>query len=161
MSSDFGVSSTVVNLSVAFYMLSMAIFPLWVSLLLTPFWSVFCRGEKLRRRQTVHQHFLGKAITDLLCLQWSSFSETLGRRTIYLCSFFLNIIFTLLSGLSVNITMLIVFRILAGGAAASVQAVGAGTIADIWETRERGRAMGMFYLGPLMGPLLAPIIGGE
>lgn len=56
--------------------------------------------------------------------------------------------------------MLIVFRVLSGGAAASVQAVGAGTIADIWESRERGRAMGFFYLGPLMGPLLAPICGG-
>jgi MFS family permease len=56
--------------------------------------------------------------------------------------------------------MLIATRLFAGGAAASVQAVGAGTIADIWETRERGRAMGMFYLGPLCGPLLAPIIGG-
>ena len=51
-------------------------------------------------------------------------------------------------------------RILSGGAAASVQAVGAGTIADIWEPKERGRAMGIFYLGPLMGPLFAPIIGG-
>ncbi|KAH6655079.1 major facilitator superfamily domain-containing protein, partial [Truncatella angustata] len=120
MSAEFGVSSTIVNLSVAFYMLAMSIFPLW----------------------------------------WSSFSETLGRRTIYLSSFLLNAIFSLVSGLSVNIEMLIVFRILAGGAAASVQAVGAGTIADIWETTERGRAMGMFYLGPLMGPLLAPIIGG-
>lgn len=56
--------------------------------------------------------------------------------------------------------MLIVMRTLSGGAAASVQAVGAGTIADIWETKERGRAMGIFYLGPLCGPLFAPIIGG-
>ncbi|KAI1859189.1 uncharacterized protein JN550_012202 [Neoarthrinium moseri] len=120
ISVEFGVSSTVVNLSVAFYMLAMSIFPLW----------------------------------------WSSFSETLGRRTIYLSSFLLNVVFSLISGFSVNIAMLIVFRILSGGAAASVQAVGAGTIADVWESKERGRAMGMFYLGPLMGPLLAPIIGG-
>lgn len=56
--------------------------------------------------------------------------------------------------------MLIVMRILGGGASASVQAVGAGTLADIWEPFERGRAMGMFYLGPLTGPLFAPIIGG-
>lgn len=108
------------NLSVALYMLSMSIFPLW----------------------------------------WSSFSETLGRRSIYLVSFALNAIFTFASGLSQNIGQLIVFRILAGGAGASVQAVGTGTIADIWEPRERGRAMGIFYLGPLMGPLFAPIIGG-
>ncbi|OTA80761.1 hypothetical protein M434DRAFT_86128 [Hypoxylon sp. CO27-5] len=120
MSRDLQASPTVVNLTVALYMLAMSIFPLW----------------------------------------WSSFSETLGRRNIYLSSFFLNVVFSLLSGLSVNIGMLIVFRVLSGGAAASVQAVGAGTIADIWEPRERGRAMGYFYLGPLMGPLLAPIIGG-
>lgn len=56
--------------------------------------------------------------------------------------------------------MLIVMRMLSGGASASVQAVGAGTIADLWESRERGRAMGIFYLGPLCGPLFAPIIGG-
>lgn len=56
--------------------------------------------------------------------------------------------------------MLIVFRILMGGAAASVQAVGSGTIADIWEPKERGKAMGIFMLGPLCGPGIAPIIGG-
>lgn len=56
--------------------------------------------------------------------------------------------------------MLIVMRMLSGGAAASVQAVGAGTIADIWHPYERGQAMSMFFLGPLCGPLLAPIIGG-
>lgn len=56
--------------------------------------------------------------------------------------------------------MLIVFRILSGGAAAAVQAVGAGSIADMWEPKERGQAMGIFYLGPLAGPLVAPIIGG-
>ena len=56
--------------------------------------------------------------------------------------------------------MLVITRLLGGGAAASVQAVGAGTIADIWEVRERGKAMGIFYLGPLMGPLFAPILGG-
>jgi MFS family permease len=31
---------------------------------------------------------------------------------------------------------------------------------SLWESRERGRAMGIFYLGPLLGPLLAPVIGG-
>ncbi|KAJ3956011.1 hypothetical protein N0V92_007444 [Colletotrichum tropicale] len=120
MSEEFGVSATVTNLSVAFYMLAMAIFPLW----------------------------------------WSSFSETLGRRTIYLISFALFVVFSVLSAISVNIEMLIVMRLLGGGASASVQAVGAGTIADIWEPRERGRGMSIFYLGPLCGPLLAPIIGG-
>jgi multidrug resistance protein len=120
LSEDLHATPTITNLSVAMYMLSMSIFPLW----------------------------------------WSSFSESLGRRTIYLLSFALYILWAILSAVSTSIGMLVVMRILSGGAAASVQAVGAGTIADIWESRERGRAMGIFYLGPLMGPLLAPIIGG-
>jgi multidrug resistance protein len=120
ISREFNVSPTITNLSVALYMLSMSIFPLW----------------------------------------WSSFSETLGRRTIYIVSFILFVLWGILSAVSKNIAMLIVMRVLSGGAAASVQAVGAGTIADIWEPKERGKAMGTFYLGPLMGPFLAPIIGG-
>ncbi|KZF19007.1 putative MFS multidrug resistance transporter [Xylona heveae TC161] len=120
LSKDFHTSPTTANLSVAFYMLSMSIFPLW----------------------------------------WSSFSESLGRRTVYLISFCLFLLWSILSAVSTSIAMLIVMRALAGGASASVQAVGAGTIADIWEVRERGKAMGTFFLGPLCGPLFAPIIGG-
>ncbi|KAI6708684.1 MFS multidrug resistance transporter [Diplocarpon mali] len=117
---DLGTTPTITNLSVAMYMLSMSVFPLW----------------------------------------WSSFSETLGRRSIYLTSFVLFTMWNIISAISTSMGMLIVMRVLGGGAAASVQAVGAGTIADIWEVKERGRAMGFFYLGPLLGPLLAPIIGG-
>jgi multidrug resistance protein len=97
---------------------------------------------------------------SLFPLWWSSFSETLGRRTIYLVSFSLFLVFNILSAISNSIAMLIVMRMLSGGASASVQAVGAGTIADLWDVRERGRAMGIFYIGPLCGPLFAPIIGG-
>ncbi|KAJ5424141.1 Major facilitator superfamily domain general substrate transporter [Penicillium cf. griseofulvum] len=91
---------------------------------------------------------------------WSALSEKYGRRTIYLLSFSLFLVFSCISAVSVNITMLIVFRVLSGGAAASVQSVGAGTVADIWDPKMRGKAMGVFQLGPLCGPGLAPVIGG-
>ncbi|KAL4865845.1 hypothetical protein BDV12DRAFT_173783 [Aspergillus spectabilis] len=117
---DLNATTTITNLTISLYMLSMSIFPLW----------------------------------------WSSFSERLGRRTIYIVSFALFVVFNVLCAVSSSIAMLIVMRLLSGGASASVQAVGAGTIADIWDTRERGRAMGIFYLGPLCGPLIAPIVGG-
>lgn len=120
ISHDLHTTPTVANLSVAFYMLAIAIFPLW----------------------------------------WSSFSETSGRRTIYIVSFTLFLLWNVLAAVSTNIAMLVITRLLGGGAAASVQTVGAGTIADIWDVKERGKAMGVFYLGPLMGPFLAPIIGG-
>ena len=92
---------------------------------------------------------------------WSSFSETSGRRAVYIASFGLFCIWNVLAAVSNSIAMFIVMRILSGGSSAAVQAVGAGTIADIWEVKERGRAMGIFYLGPLCGPLLSPIIGGK
>ncbi|GAO14355.1 hypothetical protein UVI_02034290 [Ustilaginoidea virens] len=93
-------------------------------------------------------------------LWWSSFSEEFGRRSIYIISFIMFILSTVLCGLSQNMAMLIVFRCLTGGASASVLAVGAGTIADIWESFERGRSMSMYYLGPLLGPIVSPTLGG-
>jgi multidrug resistance protein len=117
---DLNSTPVVTNLTVALYMLSMAIFPLW----------------------------------------WSAFSEASGRRSVYIASFALFVLWAVCCAISTSIEMLIVVRMLAGGAAASVQAVGVGTIADVWESHERGRAMGIFYLGPLCGPLFAPILGG-
>lgn len=52
-------------------------------------------------------------------------------------------------------------RVLAASAASSVQSVGAGTVADVWEVKERGAAMGIFYIGQLaVGTLLGPLLGG-
>jgi multidrug resistance protein len=93
-------------------------------------------------------------------LWWSYLSEQYGRRAIYLISFFLLAIFNILAAVSVDIGMFIATRVLAGGACASVQAVGAGSIADLWDVKERGKAMGIFFLGPMLGPLISPIIGG-
>lgn len=91
---------------------------------------------------------------------WSTFSEKHGRRSVYLISFILFCAFTIGAALSPNIGALIAFRILSGGCSASVQAVGAGTVGDLYINEERGTAMGLYYLGPLMGPFLAPIVGG-
>ncbi|CCE81664.1 Piso0_002327 [Millerozyma farinosa CBS 7064] len=93
-------------------------------------------------------------------LWWSMFSEKHGRRSIYLISFILFLGFSIGAALSPNIASLIIFRVLCGGCSASVQAVGAGTIGDLYAPKERGAAMGLYYLGPLMGPFLAPILGG-
>ncbi|KAI8369662.1 major facilitator superfamily domain-containing protein [Blakeslea trispora] len=38
--------------------------------------------------------------------------------------------------------------------------MGAGTIADIFEPHERGRAFAYYTCGPLLGPAIGPIIGG-
>ncbi|ODV63444.1 MFS transporter [Ascoidea rubescens DSM 1968] len=91
---------------------------------------------------------------------WSAISEIKGRRNVYLISFFLLVGFSVGCALSTNIGMLLAFRALSGAVSGSVQSVAAGSIADLYPPKERGTAMGFFYLGPLMGPFLAPLIGG-
>ncbi|AET39543.1 Qdr3p Ecym_4506 [Eremothecium cymbalariae DBVPG len=99
------------------------------------------------------------AFLGLLPLWWSSFSERKGRRSVYVVSFTLTLVFTIGAALSKDITTFIVLRMLCGASSASVQSVGAGTIADLYIPEERGRSLGYFYLGPLLCPLIAPIVG--
>ncbi|GJJ08853.1 hypothetical protein Clacol_003073 [Clathrus columnatus] len=51
-------------------------------------------------------------------------------------------------------------RDLKGTGASSVLAVGAGSIGDIYKPTERGRAMGLFYAGAVLGPAISPVIAG-
>lgn len=46
-----------------------------------------------------------------------------------------------------------VFRLMCGVAAASPMSIGGGTIADLYKQEERGKAMALFGLGPLLGPV--------
>ncbi|RPB25071.1 MFS general substrate transporter [Terfezia boudieri ATCC MYA-4762] len=88
-------------------------------------------------------------------MYWSRFSEVHGRRTVYLTSFTAFTLFNLAAALVLNPHYGL------GGSAGAVQAVGAGTIADIWEVRERGQAMGwrgtmwfIFFFGVVLWILL-------
>lgn len=56
--------------------------------------------------------------------------------------------------------MLIVMRVLSSAAGSAGESVGAGTVSDMWDTNVRGRAMGVFFLGPMLGVAIGPIIGG-
>lgn len=43
----------------------------------------------------------------------------------------------------------------------AVIAIGAGTLADIYEPAERGSKIGLYYAAPLLGGSLGPIVGGS
>lgn len=91
---------------------------------------------------------------------WSNFSEKHGRRNVYLISFSWFLAFSLGSCFVQSVAALIVLRLLSGVGASAVQACGTATVADLYVLEERGRALGIFYLGPLLGPFLSPILGG-
>lgn len=93
-------------------------------------------------------------------LWWSLFSEKYGRRSIYLVLFTLFLGFSIGLAVCTNMQSLIILRFFAGALALLVQSVGAGSIADLFVKEEIGFALGLYYLGPLLGPFLSPIIGG-
>ena len=43
---------------------------------------------------------------------------------------------------------------------AAVFTIGAGTLADIFDPKERGTRLGIYYGAPLLGPACGPILGG-
>jgi len=93
-------------------------------------------------------------------LAWGVFSDVYGRRRIYIVSLFISLVAGVGSALSNNIYLLLIFRAIQGIGCSSVNSVGAGTISDVFFQEERGSAMGVYYLGALVGPAVGPILGG-
>lgn len=88
-------------------------------------------------------------------------SETIGRRWVFLISMPISLLFTMGAGLSKNFGTLLVCRFLASTFGSPSIAIGAGTIADLWDMHKGGSVAGMcFVLMPFMGSALGPLIGG-
>jgi MFS family permease len=75
-------------------------------------------------------------------------------------SFLISTVAVIVCAVSNSLPLIIVFRIIEALGCSSAKSVGAGVISDIFVPTERGSALGWFYLGTLIGPLIAPIIGG-
>lgn len=93
---------------------------------------------------------------------WGPLSDRHGRRLIYLLC--LSILTLSSIGLALCPTshfwLLLFLRCFQSGGSASTIALGAGVIGDISTSRERGGYFGMFNLGPMLAPCIAPAMGG-
>ncbi|KAI1491814.1 major facilitator superfamily domain-containing protein [Biscogniauxia mediterranea] len=87
-------------------------------------------------------------------------SELYGRARIYHTTNVLFVFFTIGCALSTTMGMLIAFRFLAGFAGVAVITCGSGSIVDLMPTEQRGRAMALWSIGPLLGPVIGPICAG-
>ena len=71
------------------------------------------------------------------------------------------ILFTMGAGLSKSIGSLLACRFLSALFGAPAVAVGAGSVADIWDLQQGGGIAGMFFiLMPFLGSSVAPLVGG-
>ncbi|PPJ50520.1 hypothetical protein CBER1_07744 [Cercospora berteroae] len=87
-------------------------------------------------------------------------SELFGRRIVLLLSNVFYFAFNLACGFANNTGELVAFRFLAGLGGSAPLGIGGGVLADLWLPTERGRAMALYSLAPLLGPAIGPIAGG-
>ncbi|KAI5479119.1 MFS transporter [Pseudohyphozyma bogoriensis] len=91
---------------------------------------------------------------------WTAVSEIVGRKMCYLGSLAMYVAATAVCSRAPNVGVFIAFRILQASGISSVMAVGAGTLADIYDSHERGTRLAVYYAAPLLGPSLGPLLGG-
>ncbi|KAK4540600.1 hypothetical protein LTR36_009030 [Oleoguttula mirabilis] len=87
-------------------------------------------------------------------------SELFGRRIVLQGANFFYFVFNLACGFSTNIGMLIAFRFLSGLGGSAPMGIGGGVLGDLWLPQERGKAMALYSLMPLLGPAIGPLCGG-
>lgn len=110
----------------------------------------FAITNPLARAATVSIYVLGVCFGPLLM---APLSEIYGRPVVYRVSCLVYQVATAGCALSVNATMFLACRFLAGCAGAAPMAIAAGTIADMYVPEARGVAMALFSLGPSLGPV--------
>lgn len=87
-------------------------------------------------------------------------SELYGRVIIYNVANILFLGFTIMCAVSQNGSMLLAARFLSGFAGVATITIGSGTIADIMPREKRGKAVSIWSVGTILGPMVGPIIGG-
>ncbi|WRT66560.1 uncharacterized protein IL334_003519 [Kwoniella shivajii] len=86
---------------------------------------------------------------------WAGISEP-----VYLTSFAIYIIALIVASRAKSMPLLIAMRALQATGSGAVTALGAGSLADMYEIHERGSKMGLYYGLPMLGPGVAPLLGG-
>ncbi|KAG9236349.1 MFS multidrug transporter-like protein [Amylocarpus encephaloides] len=87
-------------------------------------------------------------------------SEMYGRVIILQSANLIYFFFNLGCGLARSKGQLIAFRFLSGLGGSAPLAIGGGLLSDLFTAEQRGRAISIYSLAPLLGPAVGPIAGG-
>ncbi|KAK0622557.1 major facilitator superfamily domain-containing protein [Immersiella caudata] len=117
----------------------------------------FGNANEIVGAMTVSIYLLGYVVGPLFL---APLSEIYGRRPVLTGTNMFFLVWQIGCALAPNIESLIVFQFFSGIGGAGCLTLGAGVIADVFRTDERGFAMGIYTLGPLIGPTAGPLIGG-
>lgn len=87
-------------------------------------------------------------------------SARFGRRRVMLVSISGFIIASALCGISQSLSQIVLFRILQGAFGAPLIPLSQSVMIDAFPASERGRAMALWGMGIMLGPVLGPTLGG-
>ncbi|KAF2031949.1 MFS general substrate transporter [Setomelanomma holmii] len=117
----------------------------------------FHNSSQLLGSFAVSVYILGFAVGPLFL---SPLSEIYGRCIVLNCSNVFFCAFTLGCALAPSLGGLIGMRFLAGLGGSACLTIGTGVIADMFVPAQRGKAVALYSMGILFGPILGPICGG-
>lgn len=87
-------------------------------------------------------------------------SEVYGRVHVLQYSNVFFFAWTLGCGFAQTKGQMIAFRLLSGLGGSAPLSIGGGVLSDCWSADERGKAISIYSLAPLLGPAVGPIAGG-
>ncbi|THU93514.1 MFS polyamine transporter [Dendrothele bispora CBS 962.96] len=109
---------------------------------------------------------LGGMITSIFVLGFAigplflgPLSEIYGRSRVIQWANIWFLLWNLVCGFSQNVTQLIVFRFFAGIGGSAPITIGGAVVGDTFHPEQRGRAIAIYSLGPMIGPALGPVVG--
>jgi DHA2 family multidrug resistance protein len=88
------------------------------------------------------------------------FSDILGRKKYLLISIIGFTVASALCGASMSLTEMVVFRMLQGIFGAALVPLSQAIMTDIFSPEDRGKAMAIWGMGVMVGPILGPTLGG-
>lgn len=90
----------------------------------------------------------------------SPLSELYGRLAVLQCSNAFFFVFNTACGFAQNSGQMLAFRFLAGMGGCAAQSIGGGILSDMFTPLERGKALAVYSIAPLLGPIVGPVAGG-
>ena len=83
-----------------------------------------------------------------------------GRKRVLLVSVVGFTVMSALCGLAHSISQIVLFRLMQGGFSAALVPLSQAVLLDIYPPEHHGRAMALWGQGVVLGPMLAPVLGG-